>query len=127
MRLVVSAILLFFMTSVASAFLFYGFVTGLIGTFIVNPPKTFTPLHLESASVNTTCITASVRNVGSVDVTITEAYVDKQPHSLTQTVHIASDSLGTVYITGAYEKGATYAVELVCSNGYSVAFDVAYD
>ena len=127
MRLVVSALLMVFMTSVASAFLFYGFVTGLIGTFMGNTPKTFTPLHLESTSVNTTCITAYVRNMGSVDVAITEAYVDEQLHSLIQTVHITPGSLGTVYITGTYERGTTYAVKLVCSNGYSMAFDAAYD
>ena len=127
MRLAVSALLMFFMTSVASAFLFYGFITGLIGTFMSNTPKTFTPLHLESARVNTTCIAAYVRNMGSVDVTITEAYVDKQFHSLTQTIHITPNSLGTVYITGTYEKGTTYAVKLVCSNGYSISFKAAYD
>ena len=127
MRLVVSALLLVFMTSVVSAFLFYGFVTGLVGTFISKTPKAITPLNLEAINVNATCITAYLRNMGYIDVTVTKAYVDKQLHSLAQPVHMAPSSLGTVYIIGTYEKGATYAVELVCSNGYSVAFDVAYD
>ena len=127
MRLVVSALLMVFMTSVASAFLFYGFVTGLIGTFMGNTPKAFTPLHLESANVNTTCITAYVRNLGSVDVTFTNAYVDKQLHGLTQNVQITPGSLGTVYITGTYRKGTTYAVKLVCDNGYSITFDATYE
>ncbi|KPV63946.1 MAG: hypothetical protein AOA66_0525 [Candidatus Bathyarchaeota archaeon BA2] len=78
-----------------------------------NTPKALTPLNLEETSVNTTCITAYVRNMGSVDITITKAYVDKQLHSLTQTVHITPNSLGTVYITGTYEKEATYTVKLV--------------
>lgn len=127
MRLAVSALLMFFMTSVASAFLFYGFVTGLIGSFMDNTPKAFTPLHLESANVNTTCITARIRNLGSADATVTKAYVDKQPHSLTQNVQMTPGSSGTVYITGIYRKGATYAVELVCDNGYSITFDATYE
>ena len=127
MRLAVSALLLVFMTSIASAFLFYGFVTGLIGTFMGNTPKAFTPLYLESANVNTTCITACIRNLGSVDVAVTKAYVDKQPRSLTQNVQITPGSLGTVYITGTYRKGTTYAVKLVCDNGYSITFDATYE
>ena len=126
MRLAVSALLLVFTTSIASAFLFYGFVTGLIGTFMGNTPKAFTPLYLESANVNATCITACIRNLGSVDLTVAKAYVDKQSHSLTQNVQITPGSLGTVYITGTYRKGTTYAVKLVCDNDYSITFDATY-
>jgi len=104
-------------------------VTGLIGSIITNIPSVHTePLVLNSACINNTCITANIRNTGNVNpFTITYAFIDGAPYTLSKSVEVPPDSTVIVYITGKYNKGNTYAVKLVCSDGYAITFYVTYE
>ena len=129
MRVAVSALMLTFLVSVSAGALLYTYVTGLIGSIITNIPSVHTePLVLTSVYINNTCITANIRNTGKVNtLTITYAFIDRVPYTLSKKVEVQPDSNATVYITGKYNKGNTYAVKLVCSNGYAITFYVTYE
>lgn len=129
MRVAVSAMLLTFLTAISAGALLYTYVTGLIGNIIANipnvPPE---QLVLNSVYVNDTCITATVKNTGNAEVlTITYAYVDEVPYTLTPSVQVPPSSTATIHITGAYTRGNTYTIKLVCTNGYTIIFNVTYE
>ena len=129
MRVTVSALMLTFLVSISAGALLYTFVTGLIGNVITNIPSVNSEsLTLNSAYINNTHITANIRNTGNVNTfTITYAFIDGTPYTLSERVEVPPDSTATVYITGKYNKGNTYAVRLVCSNGYTITFYVTYE
>jgi hypothetical protein len=129
MRVTVSALMLTFLVSISAGALLYTFVTGLIGSIITNIPSVNSePLTLNSAYINNTHITANIRNTGNVNtLTITYAFIDETPYTLSERVEVPPDSTATVYIAGKYNKGNTYAVRLVCSNGYTITFYVTYE
>ena len=129
MRVAVSAMLLTFLTAISAGVLLYTYVTGLVGSIITNipnvPPE---QLVLNSVYINNTCITATVKNTGSADtLTITYAYVDGVPYTLTPSVQVPPSSTATVHITGTYTRGNTYTIKLVCTNGYTITFNVTYE
>jgi len=120
--------MLTFLVTISAGALLYTYVTGLIGSIITNIPSVYSePLVLDSAYINSTCITANVRNTGSVNtLIITYAFVDGASYSLSESVEVSPKSTSTVYIIGIFNKGNTYAVRLVCSNGYAITFYVTY-
>jgi len=121
--------MLTFLVSISAGAILYTYVTGLIGTIITNIPNVQTePLVLNSAYINNTCITADVRNTGNINtLTITYAFIDGVSYTLSENVEVPPDSTATLYIIGKYNKGNTYAVKLVCSNGYAITFYVTYE
>ena len=127
MRVAVSAMLLTFFTAITAGALLYTYVAGLIGSIIANipnvPPE---QLILNSVYINNTCITATVKNTGSA-LTITYVYVDGVPYALTPTVQVPPGSTATIHITGTYTRGNTYIIKLVCTNGYTITFNVTYE
>ncbi len=129
MRVAVSALMLTFLVSISAGALLYTYVTGLIGSIITNIPSVNSePLVLNSAYINNTGITANIRNTGNVNTfTITYAFIDGALYTLSENVEVPPDSIATVYIIGIYNKGNTYAVKLVCSNGYAITFYVTYE
>ncbi len=129
MRVAVSALMLTFLVSISAGALLYTYVTGLIGSIITNIPSVNSePLVLNSAYINNTGITANIRNTGNVNTfTITYAFIDGALYTLSENVEVPPDSTATVYIIGKYNKGNTYAVKLVCSNGYAITFYVTYE
>jgi hypothetical protein len=129
MRVAVSALMLTFLVSISAGAILYTYVTGLIGTIITNIPNVHTePLVLNSAYINDTCITADIRNTGNVNTfTITYTFIDGVSYTLSENIEVPPDSTATVYIAGKFSKGNTYAVKLVCSNGYAITFYVTYE
>lgn len=129
MRVAVSALMLTFLVSISAGAILYTYVTGLIGTIITNISNVQTePLVLNSAYINDTCITAHVRNTGNVNTfTITYTFIDGVPYTLSENIEAPPDSTATMYIAGKFSKGKTYAVKLVCSNGYAITFYVTYE
>ena len=101
----------------------------ILSRIITNIPNVQTePLVLNSAYINDTCITADIRNTGNVNTfTITYAFIDGVSYTLSENIEVPPDSTATVYITGKFSKGNTYAVKLVCGNGYAITFYVIYE
>ena len=129
MRVAVSALMLTFLASISAGAVLYTYVTGLIGTIITNIPNVQTePLILNSAYINNTCITADVRNTGNVNTfTITYAFIDEVSYTLSENIEVPPDSIATVCILGEFSVGNTYAIKLVCSNGYAITFYLTYE
>jgi hypothetical protein len=121
--------MLTFLVSISAGAILYTYVTGLIGTIITNIPNVQTdPLVLNSAYINDTCITADIRNTGNVNTfTITYAFIDGVSYTLSENVEVPPDSTAIVCILGKFSKGNTYAIKLVCSNGYAITFYVTYE
>ncbi|UCE15560.1 MAG: hypothetical protein JSV12_06715 [Candidatus Bathyarchaeota archaeon] len=128
MRVAVSAMLLTFLTAISAGALLYAYVTGIVGDVIANIPNVSSgQLVLNSVSVNDVSITANVKNIGSKEVLIVNyVYVNEVPSVLTPSVQVLPGSTAIIRITGTYTSGNTYNVKLVCTNGYTVTFDVTY-
>lgn len=118
------AVLLLMILAVAGGVVIYTYTMGYLGS--LGGSSTPGALSLDAKSCNTTHITAYVRNVGSVDVNVSRAYVNNAPGTLyqNQDVRITVGSVGTVIINGTYTVGATYQVKLVCDDNTQLSFSV---
>jgi len=128
MRVAVSAMLLTFLTAITAGALLYTYVTGLIGNVITSIPNVPTEqLVLNSVYINNTCITATVKNTGSAEaLLINYVYVNDVPYTLTPSMQVPPGSTATIRMTGTHTRGNTYNIKLVCTNGYTITFDVTY-
>ncbi len=84
-------------------------------------------LLLECTTINSTHITATLKNAGSKAVSITNAYVNNIPALLHQNLQIAPSSVEAAYINGAYQKGTIYKVKLAGLFGLLLKFDVSFN
>lgn len=118
------AVLLLMILAVSGGVIIYAYTMGYLGG--LGGSSTTGTLSLDTASCNTTHITAYVRNIGSTSVNISTAYVNKAPATLyqNQDVQIAVGTVGTVYINGTYTIGVTYQVKLVCDDNTQLSFSV---
>jgi len=120
----VIATLLLILVAVASGLVLYSYVMGYLGSMTKGGSSMQGVLSLDSSSATTTSITAYVRNVGSVAVTIDRAYVDGTNSTLTA-VSINPGAVGQVDVTGlSLSVGTSYSVKLVAIDGTSLVFNV---
>jgi hypothetical protein len=122
----VFAVMLLTILTVAAGIMFYNYVTSCVDSMKTNLATQLSLLLLESANINSTCITAYVRNAGSMEVSITDAYVNNQPATLSQTVYVPPASLETAHVLGAYMQGMTYTVKLTSVLGTLLTFKVTF-
>jgi len=123
--LVLGMVLLVIVTLVGGVF-FYNYVMGAIN-FSTNAFNTqMKTLLLESASVNSTHITALLKNISTKALSVTNAYVNQIPALLQQSLQIAPTALGVASIGGAYSRGATYNVKLAGLFGTLLTFEVSF-
>jgi len=125
MRLAVAGLLLILATGVTVTYVLYPWVTSLFERMKYS--FTDQALFVDSKDINATHITATLRNVGNKDVTLTKAYIDDRVYIFTQDVVIPTNSIGTVYLLGVYTPGKEYNVELVATSGYFVKFNIKYE
>lgn len=120
----VIATLLLILVAVASSLVLYTYVMGYLGSMTKGGSSMQGVLSLDSASATTSTITAYVRNVGSVSVNITNAYVNDVSKGITP-VDISPGNVGTVTISGlVLQAGTSYTVKLVAKDGTSLVFNV---
>jgi len=123
--LVLGMVLLVIVTLVGGIF-FYNTIMGSIN-FSVNAFNTqMKELLLQSASINSTHITAILTNVSTKTLSITNAYVNQVPALLWQALQIAPTAAGTALIEGKYSPRTTYTVKLGGLFGVLVTFDVTF-
>ncbi len=125
MKLAIGALLLTFVTAITAGFLVYQFMFSL--TERMKTTFSTQPLQLESIHINNTCITVYIRSSASVNVQITEAYVNSKAYSLTETIVISPGSMGIISLYGTYVDGETYDVKITPSLGSSMIFNIKYD
>lgn len=119
------ALLLTFITAVTAGFFVYQFMFSL-----TDKMKTAFPtqaVQAKSVNINNTCITVSVRNFASVNIQITEAYINDKRYRLTENIVISPNTAGTIRLYGTYIKGEIYTVKITLSLGSPLILDVKYE
>jgi uncharacterized protein YneF (UPF0154 family) len=106
--------------------LFYSYVSGSLEIMTRNYNTQMQRLLLEGATINSTHITAMLKNAGAKAVRITNAYVNNIPALLQQNLQIAPSSVEAAHINGAYQKGTTYKVKLAGVFGILLKFEVSF-
>ena len=124
--LVLGSVMLVIVTLIAGL-LFYSYVTGSLEAMTRNYNTQMQRLLLEWATVNSTHITALLKNSGPKSVSITNAYVNNMPALLHQSLQIAPSALETAYISGTYQRGTTYTVKLAGLFGLLLKFEVSFN
>lgn len=107
--------------------LFYGYISGSLDLMTKNFNTQMEHLLLEQTTINSTHISAMLKNAGSSAISITNAYVNNAPALLHQNLQIAPSSADTAFISGAYEKGTTYQVKLAGIFGLLLNFQVSFN
>lgn len=120
------ALLLILICISAASFIFYDYATGRFGIMRNTFQIQMEQLLLESANINSTHVTAFIRNIGIADVSVTKAYVDGNLGTLAQNVRIPGESLGAAYVLGTFMEKVVYVVELAFSLGTTLKFSVIY-
>lgn len=110
-------------TLVAGLF-FYNFVMNSMQSMAKNYDEQMRQLMLESLNINSTHITALVRNTGKAAANIVNAYVNNAIARLAENVQIAPTSVAAVQILGTYVKGLTYTVKLAGLFGTLIEFQI---
>ena len=106
--------------------IFYSYVSGSLELMTKNYNTQMQHLLLEWATVNSTHITAMLKNAGPKAVKITNAYVNNIPALLHQNLQVPPSSVEAAYINGAYQKGTTYKVKLAGLFGLVLKFEVSF-
>jgi len=123
--LVLATLMLVIVTLVAGV-LFYNTIMGSVSSMTNDFNTQMSLLLLEASNINSTHITAFIRNTGQFTVEILNAYVNSQIAILAQAVKISASSLGTTYIKGDYAEGTTYSVKLAGMLGTLITFKVTF-
>ena len=97
----VLGVLLIILVTVTMGVFFYSFVSGLVDNMEVNLNTQLSLLFIETVNINTTCITAYIRNTGSAVVNVIYAYVNSIPIALTRLVELAPSVVEPISIYGA--------------------------
>jgi hypothetical protein len=118
--------LMLVIVSLIVGLLFYGYVSGSLETMTKTYNTQMQRLLLEWASINSTHITAMLKNAGPKTIRITNAYVNNIPALLHKNLQIAPSAMETAYISGAYQKGTTYKVKLAGIFGIVLKFEVSF-
>jgi len=122
----VIATLLLILVAVASGLVLYSYVMGYLGSMTKGGSSMQGVLSLDSATATTSSITAYVRNVGSVSITINRAYIDGTNATSVTAASIAPGAVGQVNIapSSSLVVGTSYSVKLVAIDGTSLVFNV---
>jgi len=123
--LVLASVLMIIVTLIAGIF-FYNFVMGSVQSMTNNLNTQMSILLVDAVTINSTHISAWIRNTGSSVVNVVNAYVNNQIAWLTQELKIAASSAAVAYISSTYMRGATYTVKLAGMFGTLISFDVTY-
>jgi len=124
--LVLASVLMIIVTLIAGIF-FYNFVMGSVQSMTTNLNTQMSILLLDSVKINSTHISAWIRNTGSSVVSVVNAYVNNQIAWLANEVKVGASSEAVAYIGGlAFRPGLIYTVKLAGMFGTLLTFEVNY-
>lgn len=118
-------VLLLVLTTVTFGVFYYSYTAGLIGSMENNFSTQMSALLVEVVNINTTCITAYIKNTGIAITGIINAYVNSIPAVLSEIVELLPSNISPVTIFGNYDFGSTYHVKLASSLGTLITFDAS--
>jgi hypothetical protein len=123
MKPAISALLLLFFTAIITFYVVYPWMMSLVQRMKTFPGEL---LYVDpgNTTINATCITLSVRNLGAKQISITAANINHQPYTLGINQAVPPQTVATMYLYGDYEQKKEYAVELICDNGYVQTYTV---
>ncbi len=124
MKATVAVFLLTFVTVIIGGFVFYQFASDLTEKMKTTFPTQ--SLQLESFSLSDTCLRICVKNYASVDVLITEVYLNEETHSLREPVTISPSETSTIDLFGSFSHGEAYDVKIFSGVGFPLIFHVEY-
>ena len=116
-------VVLIIVVTVASGLVYLSYVSGMIDNMRTNVNTQLNLLLIEVVNINTTCITAYLRNTGCACCNIVTAYVNSIPAVLSQMVSLSPTNMEPINIYGNYFSGTTYQVKLISTLGMLVTFD----
>ena len=122
----VFGVLLLVLVTFVTGILFYTFVMDNINFATEKISTQIAGLLLDSFSINSTHIVASLKNAGSTLVEITTAYVNGLVTAITNLVKIAPNAIGAVILTGNFLPGNTYDVKLANIFNTEVTFQATF-
>lgn len=123
----VIATLLMVAIAVAAAIITYVWSMGLLGGLMgTGGQQTKEQLILEAYDFrDKTKLNFTLRNVGSVEVTIASVYIEGENLKLTGTVGIGNVwSSGDTTLAGSYSAGASYVLKVVTKTGGTFTFSI---
>ena len=123
--MVLATLMMMVVTLIGGIFL-YNYVMGSVQSMTNNFNTQMSILLLDTVNINSTHISAWIRNTGSSVVSIVNAYVNNQIAWLANEVKVAASSAAVAYISGTYMTGSTYTVKLAGMFGTVLTFDVQY-
>jgi len=126
--IVLASVMMIIVTLIGGIF-FYNYVMGSVQSMTNNLNTQMSILLLDSVKINSTHISAWIRNTGSSVVSIVNAYVNDQIALLVNEVKVTASSAAVAYISeknGIYSPGSTYTVKLAGMFGTVLTFDVKY-
>jgi hypothetical protein len=120
------ATLLLMVLAVSAGVVIYAYTMGYMGGF--GGTDTLGAMSLDEATMDQSAgtITAYVRNIGRTDLTVTTAYLDDVPATITSTT-ITEGSVGTISIphsAAVSDIGNTFEVKLICEDNTQLSFSV---
>ena len=118
--------LLLVLVTFVTGILFYTFVMDNINFATETISTQIAGLLLNSFSINSTHIVASLKNAGSTLVEITTAYVNGLVTAIANLVKIAPNAIGSVILTGSFLPGNTYDVKLTNIFNTEVTFQATF-
>lgn len=118
--------LLLVLVTFVTGILFYTFVMDNINFATEKISTQIAGLLLDSFSINSTHIVASLKNAGSTLIEITTAYVNGLVTAITNLVKIAPNAIGSVILTGNFLPGNTYDVKLANIFNTEVTFQATF-
>lgn len=117
--------MLTFVTAITAGFFVYHFMFSLTDRMKTSFPTQI--LELRSVSINSTCITVSVKNHASVNVQILEAYVNGEKYNLSEDVTFSANDVETIHFYGTYIEGEVYTVKITPSLGSALVREITYE
>jgi len=126
--LVMASVLMIIVTLIGGIIL-YNYVMGSVQSMTNNLNTQMSLLLLDSVKINSTHITAWIRNTGDSVINIANAYVNNQIALLINEVKVAAYSATVAYITGKnilFTQGSSYTVKLAGMFGTLLTFEVKY-
>jgi FlaG/FlaF family flagellin (archaellin) len=120
----VAVFLLIFVTVVVGGLVFYQFASDLTEKMKTTFPAR--SLQIESFDFSDTCLRIHVKNYASVDVQVTDVYVNGETHNPRGTVTISSGDIRAIDLFGSFSQGEAYEVTLFSGVGLPIVFQVEY-
>ena len=128
----VVSVLLLILIAVAAAVIIYAWFSGAASKNPTNVPQLYERISIDAVKVNPNNVTIYVRNIGSVDVNITSAYLmDAKSNAVlcsntSLNVKVPAGTVENVTIRGCTLSTGTYVAKVTTKSGVETTYTFTY-